>query len=145
MSIFKQTIDVMGFVDPATQEDEEFSKPYLILVTEVGEYDDTEMEDSYREFLGIAMRGRKAVFDYFADQLGNHDLIHSYVMSGKIPLGKEVTLYSFLRLCIEKYFAQSSRITVDELDTMAIQTSNVDPDKFDLNILYQRETGRSSR
>ena len=144
MPVFKQLLDVMGFVDVETKEDQEISKPYLILLTDAGCYDDTELEDSFREFQALAMRGRKAVFDYFCDLLGSYDLIHSYVMSGKIPLGKEVTLYSFLRLCVERYFAQSSAISIDELDTMAYQTSNVNPEKFDLNILYQRETGRHS-
>lgn len=142
MPVFKQLLDVMGFVDVETKEDQEISKPYLILLTDAGSYDDTELEDSYREFQALAMRGRKAVFDHLVEQLGAYDLIHSYVMSGKIPLGKEVTLYSFLRLCVERYFAQSSPISIDELETIAYQTSNINPEKFDLNVLYQRETGR---
>ena len=144
MPVFKQLRDVMGFVDVETKEDQEFSKPYLILLTDAGAYDETELDDSYREFQALAMRGRKAVFDHLVEQLGAYDLIHSYVMSGKIPLGKEVTLYSFLRLCIERYFAQSASISVDDLDVLAYQTSNINSEKFDLNILYQRETGRHS-
>lgn len=145
MPIFQQKIDVMGFVDTVTHEDEGFNKPYLVLLTEANSYENNDIQDGFREFQAFGIRGRKVAFEHFQEQLGNYDLLHSYVLSGRIALGNEVTLYTFLRLCIEKYFAQSTSMTVEDLDSIAYQTSDVDPEKYDLNVLYMRETGRSAR
>ena len=141
MPLFQQKLDVMGFVDVNTHEEQEFNKPYLIILTPANNYNIDE-NDGYKEYEAVGIRGRRLVFDHFIDQLGNWDLYHSYVLSGNIPLGKEVTLYTFLRLCIEKYFAQSSPITVDDLNGLFFETNNdLDPDKFDLDILFRREVG----
>ena len=145
MPIFKQTIDVLNFVDPQTQEDQEFNKPYLLLLTPAGGYDyeAASIDDGYKEFTGIGLRGRRLTFDYLKDQLGNDDLIHSYVLSGKIPLGKEVSLYTFLRLCITQYFSKSTDgLTLEDLNALAYETSGIDPDKVDLDILFSREANR---
>ena len=147
MPIFKKKIEVMGFVNPETQEDLEFDKPYLLLIKEFDQEGSVENElgDDYQEFNAVAMRGRRTVFDYLFNRLGSFDLIHSYVMSGNIPLGKEVSIYTFIRLCIIKYFAQSNNgLTVEELNDITYQTSNIDPEKFDLDVYYSREINAPS-
>ena len=143
MSIFKETIDVMGFVNPETQEDQEFNKPYLLLLTDANQYNDNEYDDNYREFRGVALRGRRVVYDYLKAQLGNDDLIHSYILSGKIPLGKEVSIYTFLRLCVTTYFSQSTDgLTLEDLDSLALETSGADPDTTNLDMIFAREANK---
>ena len=147
MPIFKKKIDVMGFVNPETGENQEFNKPYLLIIKELGDDEggglEDEVGDDYQEFTGtVGLRGRRVVFDYLCQRLGSFDMIHSYVLSGNIPLGKEVSIYSFIRLCVTNYFAQSNNgLTLEELEGLAYQTSNVDPEKFDLDVLFQRECG----
>ena len=146
MPIFKKKIDVMGFVNTETGEDQGFNKPYLLIIKELGDEGgglEDEVGDDYQEFTGtVGLRGRRVVFDYLCQRLGSFDMIHSYVLSGNIPLGKEVSIYSFIRLCITNYFAQSNNgLTLEELEGLAYQTSNVDPEKFDLDVLFQRECG----
>lgn len=143
MAIFKQLIDVMGIIDPETKEDQEFGKPYLLLLTQANTY--SEEQEDYREFDAIAIRGRRVVYDFIHGQLGNDDLIHSYIMSGKIPLGSEVSLYTFMRLCITKYFPKSTEgLTLDELNALAYETSDLDPETFNLDVLFNREANRKS-
>lgn len=140
MPIFKEKIDVMGFVNPETKEEQEFNKPYLIIMKDP--YDDSsESDDSYVEYPGtVAMRGRREVFDYLCQRLGSFDLLGSFIMSGHIPLGKEVTVYTFLRLCIEKYFSLSNNdIRAEDLENIVYQTSKVNPESFDIDAFYRRE------
>lgn len=139
MPLFTDNIEVISIVDPNTKEDIEFDKPYLLLLTPANEYE--EYDDSYKEYDAIAMRGRKAVFDYLMSNLGNDDLVHSYILSGKLPLGKEVSLYTFLRLCITKYFAKSTEFSVETLNDYAYATSNVNQD-LNLDILFTREANK---
>lgn len=146
MGIFKQDgglKQVISFDDPELQRDlESGNKPYLILTRTPGEYEDH--QDDYQEFQAIAMRGRRTVFDYFKNQLGNDDLLHSYVFSGKIPLGQELTLYTFLRLCIEQFFPGNAELTVSELDIIAYETSGIDPG-FDLEAFYLAEINKRTK
>ena len=143
MPVFRQTIDVLSITNPETLEEQEFNKPYLILLTDAGTYEDRNDLDSFQEFNAIAMRGRRAVFDYLKAQLGNDDLIHSYIMSGKISLGNEVSIYTFLRLCIIKYFSQSTDgLTLEDLNAIAYETSGLDPERCNLDVLFSREANR---
>lgn len=138
MAIFKKKIEVMGFVNKDTHEDLEFDKPYLLLIRKEDGMEE-ELGDDYQEFDAYAMRGRREVFDFLTQRLGSFDPIHSYVMSGAIPLGKEVSIYTFIRLCISKYFSQSSDITVEELNDLAYQTGNINPERFDVDVFFDRE------
>lgn len=143
MPIFTEKRQVIALADPVTKEEQEFDKPYLLMLTPANTYED-EYDDGYREFNGVAMRGRKAVFDYLMSSLGNDDLIHSYILSGNIPLGKEVSLYTFLRICITVYFKQSSEITLENLNNVAFETSDINQDT-DLDIIFSREANRPQR
>ena len=138
MAIFRELKNVMGYVDPQTQEDSVFDKPYLVLLTEANAYEDNG-DDDYRTFDAIAIRGRKTLFDHIVSQLGNYDLIHSYIMSGSIPLGKEVTLYTFLRQCIEHHFRQSSEVSLDDIDSAARMACNAEAD---LDLIYNLDIGK---
>jgi hypothetical protein len=142
MPLFKKKLDVMGFVNTETHEDLEFNKPYLLLIKKEGGMEN-ELGDDYQEYDAYAMRGRREVFDFLTQRLGSFDTIHSYVMSGAIPLGKEVSVYTFIRLCITKYFAQSSDISIEELNDISLQTSNVDVERFDTEVFYNRELNGS--
>ena len=143
MPVFTEKLQVIALADPVTKEEQEFDKPYLMLLTPANTYD-KEGDDGYREFNGVAMRGRKAVFEYLMSGLGNDDLIHSYILSGNIPLGKEVSLYTFLRLCITVYFKQSTDVTLDYLNNVAFETSDINQDT-DLDIVFSREANRPQR
>lgn len=137
MAIFKQRKQVVALVDPVTREPIEIEedKPYLLILADAGSED-------FEQGTWFAMRGRKTVFDYLISSLGNYELLHSYVLSGKISLGGEVSVYSFLRLCLTKHFVDGEHgLTVDELDSYAIIS---DQDQHvDLNLLYANEMNQS--
>lgn len=143
MPLFIEKKQVIALSDPITKEEQEFDKPYLILLTPSNSYD-ADTDDSYKEYNAVAMRGRRAVFDYLMSSLGNDDLIHSYILSGNIPLGKEVSIYTFLRLCITVYFKKSSDVTLDYLNNVAYDTSDINQDT-DLDMLFSREANRPQR
>lgn len=134
MPLFIEKKKVIGFINMDTGEeiDMEEEKPYLILLTE-----EIEMETKSGRF--VATRGRTSVFSYLESEVFNVDPVHSYVMSGNIPLGKEVSVYTFMRYCIEKNKVADISITVDDLDDY-IHTS-YEPD-IDLNLLYNTEINR---
>lgn len=145
MGIFKQLSNVMSFADEATQKDlEAGNKPYLILLRGLDE-EDSYQDDSYQEFEAVAMRGRESVYDHFMQQLGAYDLLHSYVISGKIPLGKEVTLYTFLRLCREQYFQNKPGADTDELNSIVYETTPNLSDQFDIDAFYYAEINRRTK
>ena len=144
MAIFKELTSVLGFEDPELQKElESGNKPYLVLLKEVEESQD---DDSYQEYQALAIRGRENVFNILTEQLGAYDLLHSYVLSGKIPLGKEVSIYSFLRLCIETHFKNSSKgITVDELNSIIFATNGYISESFDLDAFYAVEINKRTK
>ena len=144
MAIFKELTSVLGFEDAELQKElESGNKPYLVLLKEVEEPQD---DDSYQEYQAYAIRGRESVFDILIEQLGSYDLLHSYILSGKIPLGKEVSVYSFLRLCLETHFKHSSRgITVDELNAMVYVTNDYLSKSFDLDAFYAVEINKRTK
>lgn len=135
MPIFKNLKQVVEFVDPITKEPiQSDDKGYLLLLVEAGAGD---FETG--EF--VAVRGRRIAFDYLANSLGNYDLIHSYVLSGKIPLGNEVSLYSFLRLCLEKHYTENEAGI--SLDDLAMYAQNENEASIDLDLLYVNELNKS--
>lgn len=131
MPIFKDLKQVVSLVDPITREPIEMDeKGYLLLLVDAG-------SDQYENGEFIAMRGRRAVFEYLLSSMGNYDLIHSYILTGKIALGGEVSVYSFMRLCLEKHFKDEKvGLTLDELDDMAMVSSVDSEDKVNLNVLF---------
>lgn len=144
MAIFKELTNVLGFEDPELQKElESDNKPYLFLLRDVG---DLNNDDSYQEYQAFAVRGRENVFDILISQLGGYDLLHSYVLSGKIPLGKEVSVYSFLRLCIETHFKNESKaLTVEELNSVVFETVETLPASFDLDAFYTMEINKRTK
>ena len=136
MPIFKQLKEVVQFVDPITKAPiKPDDKGYLLLLVDSGS---EEFENG--EFVGV--RGRRAAFDYLISSLGAYDLIHSYVLSGKIPLGNEVSVYSFLRLCLEKHYTsgEAGDLTTDDLASYAQATE--EESNTDLDLLYVSEMNR---
>lgn len=54
-------------------------------------------------------------------------------------------MYSFMRLCLEKYFNNEDMgISLNELDDMAFATSVDTEDKINLNMLYVNELNRTN-
>ena len=117
MTIFKEKKQVVQLIDVNTGADQQFDKPYLLLLREFT--GDIITEET--EFTGVPIRGRKEAFIYVSSGLGNYDLLNSYVMSGRIQLGQEVSLYTFMRLCIQNKKIPSDcidGITVDHLNSI---------------------------
>ena len=129
---------VVQFINPATQQFEDIdmgeSKPYLILMQDV----DNDNDDTYKEGRWISVRGRDSAFSYLESEAFGIDIVHSYVLSGNIHLGEEVSVYSFMRLCIEKNKVRTN-LTVDDLDDYAL---TINPD-MDLNLVYNAEVNKS--
>lgn len=139
MPIFNDLKQVVSLVDPITREPIDIDeKGYLLLLVDAN-------SDQFENGEFIAMRGRRATFEYLVSSIGNYDILHSYILSGKIALGGEVSVYSFMRLCLEKYYgSEDMGITVNELDDMAIATSIDSEDKINLNMLYVNELNRTN-
>lgn len=115
MTIFKEKKQVVQLIDVNTGADQQFDKPYLLLLREFT--GDIITEET--EFIGVPIRGRKEAFIYVSSGMGNYDLLNSYVMSGRIQLGQEVSLYTFMRLCI-----QNKKIPLDCIDGMTVDHLN---------------------
>ena len=137
--IFKEVKQVVSLVDPISREPIEIDeKGYLLLLVDAN-------SDQFENGEFVAMRGRRATFEYLSSSLGNYDILHSYILSGKIALGGEVSVYSFMRLCLEKYFNNEDMgISLNELDDMAFATSVDTEDKINLNMLYVNELNRTN-
>ena len=133
MPICKQRTEVIAMVDPTTgQPLPSPDKPYLLLLIDEGA-EDLEA-GTFQVF-----HNRRDTFEFLTSTLGNYDLVNSYVLSGKLQFGSEVSIYSFLRMCMEKnYFPDHTEFTVEDL------TSYLPPDLWDDNklaALYRREIG----
>lgn len=121
-------VEVMELFDPVTGAPiKKDDKSYLLLLVDSG-------SETYDEGQFMVLRGRRATFEFLISTLGNYDVIHSFILSGKIPFGKEVSIYSFMRLCITKHFPDSD-VNVDELP---VYVSDGDSD-IDLDRLYSQE------
>lgn len=115
MTIFKEKKQVVQLIDVNTGTDQQFDKPYLLLLREFT--GDIITEET--EFIGVPIRGRKEAFICVSSGLGNYDLLNSYVMSGRIQLGQEVSLYTFMRLCV-----QNKKIPLDCIDGITVDHLN---------------------
>ena len=139
MPIFRERKQIVQLFDPTTREEVIIDdKPYLLLFVLVG-------SDTTDEGEWMALRGRETVFQYLLQAFMNYDCLNSYVMSGNLGLGKEVSIYSFLRMLIEKYFPDQG-LTVDELDEYVTDYANQDKEEGDklmtsndLQLFYYKE------
>lgn len=131
MSILRERKEVVALHDPTTGQPIEFDeKPYLLLMVPAGS-DDFESGEFY------ALRGRKNVYEWLVSQYPNFDILHSYVMSGNIKFGEEVSIYSFMRMLLEKRFGEEN-LTMEELIDFVLD-QNPDMDESKLQALYLNE------
>nr|DAK28974.1 MAG TPA: hypothetical protein [Caudoviricetes sp.] len=138
MAIFKEVKNVVDLFDPATKEAVEIdNKPYLLLFALIGE---GTMEGEW-----LALRGRKTTFEYLKSACLSYDCLNSYVLTGGITLGKEVSLYSFMRVMVERYY-QDEQDILDTITDHVLDTLNNNADdenKFfeekDLDLIYFKE------
>ena len=98
MPIFKRLKSIVEVADTTTGMDTGINKPYLLLLVNVGEEDTTQGEF-------VAIKGRQAAYRYLKDYVitGNYNILASQILSGGITFGNEVSIYTFMRLCIEQY------------------------------------------
>jgi predicted acyltransferase (DUF342 family) len=139
--IFRKLTSVVQRIDTSTGLDMEIDKPYLLLMVPV----DSE-EDTIGEF--YAIKGRRTVFEELKQNMitGNYNILKSYILSGGITFGNEVSVYTFFRLCIEK-FRYGTEEDLEFLNDMAVSTSS-DPNSVSdtvLNIHYTNELAASAK
>lgn len=98
MPIFQKLQSIVDQYDTTTGMDLAIDKPYLILLVEAGDEDTT-----HGEF--VAIKGRKDAYDYLAMYgiNGNYNILKSFILSGGITFGNEVSIYTFCRMCVENY------------------------------------------
>lgn len=139
MPLFKQLTQVVELRDSKTGKPIEIAedKPYLVILAEPEQY--KEEDDYYAERQCIKMRGRQALYDYLLETMGSYDLIHSYILSGGLKLGQECSVYTFLRLSLQKKNVDVSWLTLDELNEYA---KNGNEDIGNLDLLYTSELNR---
>lgn len=123
MPIFKRLLGVVDTVDKETGLKDNIDKPYLILYVtydrmsdpETGEYLDGEFK---------AIRGRRACYDYIINELSIYNInpMKSFILSGNIVFGNEVSVYTFIRQCIERYQYGDESI-IEELNDSIINLS----------------------
>jgi predicted acyltransferase (DUF342 family) len=135
MPIFQKVTSIVDRYDVNTGLSMEIDKPYLLLMVPAGE---TEL--TVGEF--YAIKGRKAVYDELKQNMitGNYNILKSHILSGGITFGNEVSVYTFFRLCVEK-FKYGGEEDLELLNDMAVATS-LDPDSITetmLNIHYTNE------
>lgn len=124
MPIFRRMQSIVDQYDPATGMDLAIDKPYLILLVDTGDE-----ETTHGEF--VAIQGRKDAYSYLKDYAinGNYNVLKSHILSGGITFGNEVSIYTFCRLCIEKYLYDQPEM-VEYLNDMA-QSTALNPEGID--------------
>ena len=131
MPIFKELKQVMQFFDPVTKEPiEEDNKGYLLILGEIG-------SESFDKFEAVPLRGRRATFEYLQSSLGAYDMLNSFVLAGKMHLGQEVSIYTFLRLCIERKYFPEETLSVEDLSNYVFMDGN--ESDTDLDLVYTKE------
>ena len=145
MPIFKQFIEVADRIDRNTGLPENVNKGYLILATEYGqEPDPSEEIETVTQGEFYAIKGRRNAFNFIMENLNiyNINLLKSYILSGNISFGKEISLYTFLRVCIEKYRYGGNNYTVDMLDDSIVTSMEAEGriiDAYRLTSIYNQE------
>lgn len=127
MSIFPERISVVKLYDDNHNEIQ-LEKFYLILLADL----DSETESGK----WLVLDGRQSVINYLTGEFYNGiDPLKSYILTGNIRLGNEVSVYTFLRAMLDRPDVETS-ISLDELNEYVL---SVHPDT-DLNALYIKET-----
>lgn len=128
MAIFPERINVVTLYDDNNNA-VQLEKFYLILLA------DLDAEDA-NEGKWVVLEGRQSVINYLSDEFYNGiDPLKSYILTGNIRLGNEVSVYSFLRAMLNRPDVETS-ISLDELDEYASSVHK----NVDLNALFIKET-----
>ena len=128
MAIFPERINVVTLYDDNNNA-VQLEKFYLILLA------DLDAEDA-NEGKWVVLEGRQSVINYLSGEFYNGiDPLKSYILTGNIRLGNEVSVYSFLRAMLNRPDVETS-ISLDELDEYASSIHK----NVDLNALFIKET-----
>ena len=128
MAIFPERINVVTLYD-GNNNAVQLEKFYLILLA------DLDAEDA-NEGKWVVLEGRQSVINYLSGEFYNGiDPLKSYILTGNIRLGNEVSVYSFLRAMLNRPDVETS-ISLDELDEYASSVHK----NVDLNALFIKET-----
>ena len=128
MAIFPERINVVTLYDDNNNA-VQLEKFYLILLA------DLDVEDA-NEGKWVVLEGRQSVINYLSGEFYNGiDPLKSYILTGNIRLGNEVSVYSFLRAMLNRPDVETS-ISLDELDEYASSVHK----NVDLNALFIKET-----
>ena len=128
MAIFPERINVVTLYDDNNNA-VQLEKFYLILLA------DLDAEDAH-EGKWVVLEGRQSVINYLSGEFYNGiDPLKSYILTGNIRLGNEVSVYSFLRAMLNRPDVETS-ISLDELDEYASSVHK----NVDLNALFIKET-----
>ena len=128
MAIFPERINVVTLYDDNNNA-VQLEKFYLILLA------DLDAEDA-NEGKWVVLEGRQSVINYLSGEFYNGiDPLKSYILTGNIRLGNEVSVYSFLRAMLSRPDVETS-ISLDELNEYASSVHK----NVDLNALFIKET-----
>ena len=128
MAIFPERINVVTLYDDNNNA-VQLEKFYLILLA------DLDAEDA-NEGKWVVLEGRQSVINYLSGEFYNGiDPLKSYILTGNIRLGNEVSVYSFLRAMLNRPDVETS-ISLDELNEYASSVHK----NVDLNALFIKET-----
>ena len=128
MAIFPERINVVTLYDDNNNA-VQLEKFYLILLA------DLDAEDA-NEGKWVVLEGRQSVINYLSGEFYNGiDPLKSYILTGNIRLGNEVSVYSFLRAMLNRPDVETS-ISLDELDEYSSSVHK----NVDLNALFIKET-----
>ena len=128
MAIFPERINVVTLYDDNNNA-VQLEKFYLILLA------DLDAEDA-NEGKWVVLEGRQSVINYLSGEFYNGiDPLKSYILTGNIRLGNEVSVYSFLRAMLNRPDVETS-ISLDELDEYATSVHK----NVNLNALFIKET-----
>ena len=128
MAIFPERINVVTLYDDNNNA-VQLEKFYLILLA------DLDAEDA-NEGKWVVLEGRQSVINYLSGEFYNGiDPLKSYILTGNIRLGNEVSVYSFLRAMLNRPDVETS-ISLDELNEYVSSVHK----NVDLNALFIKET-----
>lgn len=141
MAIFTKKKSVVDIYDTKTGLNIQNDRPYLILLVPIDQEENTSGEF-------VALKGRKDTYNYCKDYIlsGGYDIVRSQIMSDGINFGREVSLYTFLRLCIE-YFKYDEEDQLEILNRVTIE-SYIKPESISYESLarfYNNECSQSSK
>lgn len=123
MAIFKKLLSIVDTVDKDTGLNDNIDKPYLILYVLYDAIPDPETGE-YLEGEFKAIRGRRNCYKYIMEELNIYNInpLKSFILSGNIVFGNEVSVYTFIRQCIERYNYGDPNI-IEELNQSIINIS----------------------